>query len=187
MTETNNLIVLMFQGQATAAAAFGQLEQMEQDKVVKIKDAIILERDAEDSTATMTAFATASGEGVPPATALDDKVRVIQTHGKKGNYAVKGGGIGFLAGLLLGGPIAGLAIGAGLGAITAGMRDLGIDDKNIEMIRSRLQPDSSALLVLGTAQDKDAFVAGIRTYDPQVVSSSLPPEMEKQLREQLEG
>jgi uncharacterized membrane protein len=189
MADSNNLVVLTFQGAGTAAAVYEQIVRMEEEKQVKLKDAIIIEREGGDAAATMSPAPSGSGQGgvVPITTALDDNVRVRQTHGKKGAYAAKGGGIGLLAGFLLGGPVGGLVVGAGLGAITAAMKDLGIDDKNIEAIKSRLEPNSSALLLLGTVADKDAFVARLRTYDPKVISSSLAPEVEKQLREQFEG
>ena len=121
----------------------------------------------------------------PVPTSLDAQVRVIQTHGKKGKYATAGGGIGLLAGFLLGGPIGGLVVGAGLGAITAAMKDFGIDNKSIEAIKARLQPNSSALLLLGHADDRDALIAKLRTFDPTVVSTTLTPEVEKDLRDRL--
>ena len=76
-------------------------------------------------------------------------------------------------------------MGAGLGAVTAAIKDLGIDDKSLAAIQSRLQPNSSALLVLGHARDQDAYVAMLRTFDPQVVSTTLAPEVEQALRERL--
>jgi uncharacterized membrane protein len=180
MAESNNLLVLTFEGKETAGAVYEQIEGMEKEKQLKIADAIIIEYDDVELGGLMPPVEGGSSKG-----ATDRQVRVIQTHGKKGKYTAGGAGIGFLAGMLLGGPIGGLVIGAGIGAITASMRDLGISDKNIEVIKAQLHPNSSALLVLGHVDDKDAFVATLRSYDPKVVSSSLSPEIEKQLRERL--
>ncbi len=180
MAESNNLLALTFEGKETAAAVYEKIEDMEKEKQLTIADAIIIEYDDVVLGGLMPPVAGGATQG-----GTDRQVRVIQTHGKKGKYAAGGAGIGFLAGMLLGGPIGGLIIGAGIGAITAAMRDLGISDKNISVIKSQLHPDSSALLILGQVEDRDAFVAALRSYDPKVVSSSLSPEVEKQLRERL--
>jgi uncharacterized membrane protein len=125
------------------------------------------------------------GSTVPVSSARDDEIRVVQTHRKKGKYAAGGAGIGLLAGVLLGGPIGGLIVGAGLGAVTGAMKDFGIDNTDIEVIRARLQPGTSALLLLGHVTDRDDFVAKLRSYDPKVISTSLTPELEKELSDRL--
>lgn len=182
----NYLVVLTFQGTKTAAAVYAQLEELEKEHLASIADAIIIERDGGEPPGSAPPVEPGSGQGIAPATSpLEDQVRVIQTHGKKGKYAAGGAGIGLLAGFLLGGPIGAAVVGAGLGAVTAAIKDLGIDDKSLAAIQSRLQPNSSALLVLGHARDQDAYVAMLRTFDPQVVSTTLAPEVEQALRERL--
>lgn len=188
MDESSKLVVLSFEGQKAAAAVYEQFEQMEKEKLIQIEDAVILEREANDATISAAPYPTAGqGGSVAHATPPDGEVNVVQTHGKKGKYAAKGGGIGLLAGWLLGGPIGGLAVGAGIGAITGAIKDFGISDDNIEAIKARLQPNTSALLVLGTVQDRDAFLARVKSYDADVLLTSLSPEVEKQLREHLRG
>jgi uncharacterized membrane protein len=189
MAETNNLVVLTFEGVQTAAAVYEQLEQMEKEKQLKIADAIIIERGAESAPVvpTMAASDLEAGGAAPPENPVEGDVRVVQARGKKGKYAATGGGIGLLAGFLLGGPIGGLVVGAGLGTVTAAIKDLGINDKDAEVIKAGLQPNSSALLVLGQVEDREAFIAQLRTYDPKVVSTTLTPEAEKQLRDRLAG
>jgi uncharacterized membrane protein len=188
MAQTNNLIVLTFEGQDTATAVFEQIEKMESEKLLTIQDAIIIEREDTIGSTASAAPPPVSGQGGPVSVTgpPDAQVRVKQTRGKKGKYAASGGGIGLLAGFLLGGPIGGLIVGAGLGAITGAMKDFGIDDKNIDAIKARLQPNTSALLMLGSAQDRDAVIDRLRTYDPKVVLSSLSPEIEKEVRARLE-
>lgn len=187
MAETKNLVVLTFEGAQTAAAVYEQFEEMEKAKQLKIADAVIIERGPGSAPAVPTLAASGETNAPPVENPVEGDVRVVQTHGKKGKYAATGGGVGLLAGFLLGGPIGGLVVGAGLGAITAAMKDLGISDDNVRAIKARLQPDSSALLVLGAVEDRDTFIAKLRTYDPQVVSTSLAPAVEKQLRERLAG
>jgi uncharacterized membrane protein len=187
MAENNYLVVLTFEGMGTAAAVYAQFEQMEKEHLVDIADAIIIERDGSASPGGAPPVELGSGQGVgsAPSGPAEEHVRVVQTHGKKGKYAAGGGGIGLLAGFLLGGPVGAAVVGAGLGAVTAAIKDFGIDDRSLAMIQSRLQPNSSALLVLGHARDRDAYVAMLRTFDPEVVSTTLAPEVEQALRERL--
>jgi uncharacterized membrane protein len=186
MADDNYLVVLTFQGAKTAEAVYAQLEQLEKEHAVSIADAIIIERDAGASPGSTPLVEPGSGQGIAPATSpLEEQVRVIQTHGKKGKYAAGGGGIGLLAGFLLGGPIGAAAVGAGLGAVTAAIKDFGIDDESLAAIQARLQPNSSALLALGHVRDREAYMASLRTFDPQVVSTTLAPEVEEELRKRL--
>ena len=105
--DENYLVVLTFQGTKTAAAVYAQLQQLEKEHLASIADAIIIERDGGEPPGSTPPVEPGSGQGIAPATSpLEDQVRVIQTHGKKGKYAAGGGGIGLLAGFLLGGPLA---------------------------------------------------------------------------------
>ena len=62
-----------------------------------------------------------------------------------------------------------------------------IDNKSVEAVKLRLRPNTSALLVLGHANDRDAFLAKLREYEAQVVMTSLDPEVERELVGKLEG
>ena len=113
---------------------------------------------------------------------------VKQTHGKKGKYAAIGGGIGLIGAAILGGPI-GLAVvaTAGIGALTGALKDFGVNDQTVNTIKQSLQPNTSALLALGHANDRDALLAKLREYDAKVVLTSLDPEVEKDLVARLQG
>ena len=184
---TSTLAVLTFEGQDTAETLYAQIEKMEKDKLLVLEDAVIIER--EPARNIPAADSTAAQMHTPPINASKEyQVQVKQTRGKKGKYAAIGGGIGLLAGALLGGPIGLLAVGAAsIGAIAAGMKDFGIDDASIAAIKKSLQPNTSALLLLGHANDRDALLAKLREYDAKVVMTSLDPEVERELVARLES
>ena len=187
---TSTLAVLTFEGQETAEALYAQIEKMEKDKLLVLEDAVIIERQPErDSSSLSGVESTAAHMYAPPVgESKETQVRVKQTRSKKGKYAAVVGGIGLLAGALLGGPIGLLAVGAAsLGAITAAMKDFGIDDASVAAIKQSLQPNTSALLLLGHANDRDALLAKLREYDAKVVMTSLDPEVERELVARLEG
>ena len=50
-----------------------------------------------------------------------------------------------------------------------------------------MQPNTSALLLLGRANDRDAFLAKLREYDARVVMTSLDPEVERELVARMQG
>jgi uncharacterized membrane protein len=185
---TSTLAVLTFAGQDTAEALYEQIEKMEKEKLLVLEDAVIIERAPAQNLARATDSAIEQMHTPPVSQSKENQVRVKQTRGKKGKYAAIGGGIGLLAGALLGGPIGLLAVGAAsIGAITAAMKDFGIDDASIAAIKQSLQPNTSALLLLGRANDRDALLAKLREYDAKVVMTSLDPEVERELVARLGG
>jgi len=67
-----------------------------------------------------------------------------------------------LLGLVLGGPVgwvAGLAVGAGAGAVAAHVIDLGISDEWVAWFREAVQPGTSTVALLVSDLNRDALVA----------------------------
>jgi uncharacterized membrane protein len=96
-----------------------------------------------------------------------------QTHVKEtidptlGRTAFSGAVWAGLFGLLLGGPVvwlAGTAVGAGAGAMTAKVIDLGIPDDWVEWFRAAVRPDTATLALLVGDLDADALVAEARRF-----------------------
>ena len=107
-----------------------------------------------------------------------------QLYSTGGAGAMGGAFWGFLFGLIFFVPFLGAAIGAGMGALTGSMADVGIDDNFITQVRDKVTPGTSALFALtsgATAPDK--IVDELRQYDFEIISTNLPEEQERQLRE----
>ena len=105
-----------------------------------------------------------------------------QLHG--GSGALGGAFWGFLFGLIFFVPFLGAAIGAGMGALTGSMADVGIDDDFIKQVREKVTEGTSALFALtsgATAPDK--VIDELKQYDFEIISTNLPEEQERQLRE----
>ena len=67
-----------------------------------------------------------------------------------------------LFGLMLGGPVgwvAGIAVGAAGGAVTATVIDLGISDEWVDWFKDVVRPDSATVALLVEDLDRDALVA----------------------------
>ena len=101
-----------------------------------------------------------------------------QLHG--GSGALGGAFWGFLIGLIFFVPFLGAAIGAGMGSLA----DVGISDDFIKQVREKVTEGTSALFAMtsgATAPDK--VIDELKQYDFEIISTNLPEEQEKQLRE----
>jgi uncharacterized membrane protein len=87
---------------------------------------------------------------------------------------------GFLIGMIFFVPF----LGAAVGAMSGSLSDVGIDDDFINQVREKVTEGTSALFALtsgATALDK--VVDELKQYDFEIISTNLPEEQEKQLRE----
>ncbi len=188
-----NLLVLAFDGEYTAKSVWGDLLKLEEAGVVEIEDAVIAWREAPKDPGVASPMAAASITTAAISTHATDQMardsaqlQIEQTqHPLKKKYAGRGAAIGFVAGLLLGGPIGGLVVGAGIGAVAGRMKDAGVNDDFIKKTAAQLRPGTSAIFVLGHANDKERLLQELKIYEPRVLSTTLDPEMERRLRSEL--
>jgi len=107
-----------------------------------------------------------------------------QLHSTAGAGAGWGAFWGFLFGMLFFIPLLGAAMGAGMGAISGSLADVGIDDDFVKQVREKVTEGTSALFALtsgATAPNK--IIDKLKQYDFEIVSTNLPEQQEKQLRE----
>lgn len=157
----NQIVVLGYEGQLSAEAMLKDFSSMQEDGIIELDDAVVASR----------------GSG--------KQIEIRQLHSETAKFAVRGGGVGVLAGLLLGGPVVGLAAGATVGAIAARLKDNGIDDGFIKSVSDGLRPKTSALFLLGAASDPDRFLERLRPLKATVLSTTLSEEQEVRIREAL--
>lgn len=107
-----------------------------------------------------------------------------------GRSAISGGMWTGLFGLLLGGPVgwaAGTAIGAGAGALTAKVVDLGISDEWVEWFREAVRPDTATIAMLASEIKEDALVTEVRRFaGAHLVYANFDDEMLARLRSALD-
>ncbi len=94
-----------------------------------------------------------------------------------------------LFGLLLGGPVgwvAGTAIGAGAGAASAKLVDIGISDEWVAWFRDAVQPGTATVALLVEDIDRDALVAeAARFTGAEIVYSNLDHDTLERVRQAL--
>lgn len=157
----SNIVVLRFDDESQAENMLSVFTDLQEKGIVTLEDAVIASRGA------------------------GDHIEIKQSQSVTGKYTLRGSGIGLLAGLLLGGPIGGLVGGTVVGAIAGALKDVGIDDKFIRQTSEMLKPGSSALFLMGKADDQDKFLAELRPFKALVATTSLSEEQEKRLKRTL--
>ena len=95
-----------------------------------------------------------------------------------------------LFGLLLGGPVgwvAGVAIGAGAGAVSAKVIDVGIPDEWVAWFRDAVQPGTATVALLVTELNRSALTEEAKRFaGGHLVYTNLDPDTMRRLREALD-
>ena len=157
----SNIVVLRFEGKSQAENMLSIFNEMQDRGIVTLEDSVIASR----------------GPG--------DNIEIKQTQSVTGKYTIRGSGIGLLAGLLLGGPIGGLVGGTVVGAVAGALKDVGLDDKFIKETSEMLSPGSSALFLMGRADDPEKFLEELKPFKAVVATTSLSEEQETRLKKTL--
>jgi uncharacterized membrane protein len=158
------LVAIGYPDQGTAEQARDTVAQLESELIIQADQVAAISRDAEG------------------------KYHVHTSHGgaSAGAGAWWGGFWGFLFGLLFFIPIAGIAIGAGMGALFGHFGQKGIDKAFQEQVRNHLQPGTSALFMVIEQATPDKAIAALQQYGGDVIKTSLSDEDTKKLQEALQ-
>jgi uncharacterized membrane protein len=161
----SHLIAVVFDDEATAFEMRAALVKMQKEYLVDLEDAVVVTKDAKGKTR------------------LDQAVNLTATG------AIGGGFWGLLIGMIFLNPLLGAAIGAGAGALSGRLNDIGLNDKMMKDIAQSFTPGSSALFVLIRRATTDRVLAGLKSFTGKgkVFQTSLSKDDEAALREVLES
>jgi uncharacterized membrane protein len=160
----DHIIGMSFDKVSRADEVLLALVHLQQEGEISISDAVVAIKDA------------------------DGKVRVQQTvDPTPGVSAIRGSFWGMLVGLLF--PPAGLLVGGALGAggaaLMAKLVDLGLDDGWVKEVGNWLDPGTSALLLLVSADVRPAVVDELRRYEGTVLYCTFPDAVREELERAL--
>jgi len=157
------LVAIGYPDQGTAEQARETVARLEADLVIQADQVASISRDPEG------------------------KYHVHTSHGgsSAGAGAWWGGFWGFLFGLLFFVPIAGLALGAGMGALFGHFGEKGIDKAFQEQVRDYLKPGTSALFMVIEQVTPDKAIAALSQYGGTVIRTSLSEEDTRDLQAAL--
>jgi uncharacterized membrane protein len=115
------------------------------------------------------------------------KVRIQQAVSLTGAGAASGALWGTLIGMLFLMPVAGLAIGAGTGALAGKLADVGINDDTIKQIGGQLEQGKAAVFLLAKSATVDKVIDAIKPYNPTVIQTNLTKDREEELVKALQA
>jgi uncharacterized membrane protein len=158
------LVAIGYPDQGTAEQARQTVQGLEADLIIQADQVAAISRD------------------------LEGKYHVHTSHGgaSAGAGAWWGGFWGFLFGLLFFIPFAGLALGAGMGALFGHFGEKGIDKAFQQQVRDYLKPGTSALFMVIEQATPDKAIAALQQYGGTVIRTSLSEEDTKRLQEAIQ-
>ena len=159
------LVAIGYPDQVTAEQAMQTVHELEADLIIQAEQVAAISRD------------------------LEGKYHVHTAHGgaSAGAGAWWGGFWGLLFGLLFFVPFAGLALGAGMGALFGHFGEKGIDKAFQQQVRDYLKPGTSALFMVIDQVTPDKAVAALQQYGGTVIRTSLSDEDTKRLQDALQA
>jgi uncharacterized membrane protein len=92
-----------------------------------------------------------------------------------------------LIGMIFLNPLLGAAVGAGAGAISGKLTDIGIDNNFMKEFSANFTPGASALFVLFREATGDKVLERLNGFKGKVLKTSLAMDDEEKLRKVLEA
>ena len=163
-----SLVGVSFDRMVRAQEFLFAMRRLREDGVLDLEDAVLLVKDQ------------------------NGKVKVTETiDPTPGRSAISGAAWTGLLGLLLGGPvgwIAGLGVGAGVGAVAAKLVDIGIPDDWVDWFKQAVRPGTATVLILLAHLDLPALAREAdRFAGAELVHTTLPPDASTELAAAFEG
>ena len=156
----SDLIVVAFDDEATAFELRAALVKLQKEYLLEMEDAVVVTKSA------------------------DGKVALHQAVNMTATGAVGGAFWGTLVGLLFLNPLLGMAAGAGAGALSGKLTDIGINDKFMKEIGTTLNNGGAAVCVLVRKMTGDKVLEGLSAFKHKgrVLQTSLSNEQEEALK-----
>jgi uncharacterized membrane protein len=155
-----HLVAIAFEHETDAGEALKALREIEKLGEMELEDTAVLVKDQ------------------------GGKLRVDnEISGAVETGAVAGGMLGLVLGFMF--PIAGLAAGAAAGALIGRAGRTGVDGQFVKDLGEALQPGTSALLLMVRRASPAVAVQAVKRFKGSVYQTTLPPELEEELRQLL--
>jgi uncharacterized membrane protein len=159
----NNLIVIGFDDEQTAFRMRAELMTLQKDYLIDMEDVVVVTKNE-------------TGE-----------IKLHQAANLTATGAISGGFWGLLIGMLFFNPIVGVAVGAGAGALSGRLTDIGINDQFMKDIGETFHTGTSGLFILVRRVTPDKVLDALKGFKGKVIQTSLSKGREEELREVLEG
>lgn len=157
------LIVLGYDGPASARLAYVEVLSLQRDDLVDLQGLAVVDVDAYGKTHVET-----------PQSVV-------------GASAASGALWGMLLGLLFFVPYLGFALGGAMGVVMGRIGQSGIDETFRGQVRDLLQPGRSAVVVMAASVVEAEFAGALQPYGGAVLRASLSEDDERELAHEVSG
>lgn len=157
----SELVVIGFNDEHSAFEMRAQLVKLQKEYLIDMEDVVVVTKDEKD------------------------KVQLHQAVNLTAAGAVGGSFWGLLIGALFFNPILGAAVGAGAGALSGKLSDIGINDNFMKDLSKTLTPGHSALFVLVRKSTPDKVLEELKQFKGTVLKTSLTADKEAELQKAL--
>ena len=157
------IVAIAYPDEGTAEQARETAFALEGELVLRVEQVAVISRDVDGTFHVHT-----SHEGIPMA-----------------GGAIWGGFWGLLFGTLFLIPLAGWALGAGVGARFGYLKEKGIGEDFQHQVHDHLQPGTSALFLVIEQADPDKAIAALRKHGGTVIKTTLSDADAKKLQDAL--
>ncbi|MCW2276079.1 DUF1269 domain-containing protein [Rhodoblastus acidophilus] len=157
----SDLVAIVYPSEAQAEAMRSKLLELQQEYLIELTDAVVVEKTA------------------------DGKVKLHQLFNTTAAGAASGSFWGLVIGILFFMPVVGVALGAATGALSGALSDFGINDKFMKDLADGMQPGNAALFVLIKKMTADKVLDAVKGTGGTVLKTSLDHTREQALREAL--
>ncbi|MDQ7830340.1 MAG: DUF1269 domain-containing protein [Desulfovibrionaceae bacterium] len=161
----SDLIAVLFDDEHTAFEMRSELAKLQKEYLIEMDDVVVVTKDAAG------------------------KIKLHQAVNLTAMGALSGGFWGMLIGMIFFNPLLGLAVGAGAGAVSGKLADIGIDDTMMKDMAGSFQPGNSALFVLVRKMTADKVLDDLKAFagKGKILRTSLTKDKEDELRKVLEA
>lgn len=162
----SQLVVATFADPDSAEKALEAIQSASRSGVIAISDYAVVEKDADGNVSTRNRVSTSTAWGA-------------------GIGAALGGLLAFMF------PVAGMAIGAGGGALIGKSIGNNVDAEFVRQVQDGLAPNSSALFVIVRDGDADiasgarALIGALEPFQGKLYQTTLSSDLEEQLKDAL--
>lgn len=160
-----DLIVVAFPEHTLAFELRAKLASMQEHYLIEMEDVVVVTKD------------------------VAGKVKLHQAQNLTAAGAVSGGFWGMLIGMMFLNPLVGVAVGAGAGAISGSLTDVGVNDRFMRELAENFKPGCGAVFVLVRKLTGDKLLDGLSEFRGRghVIQTSLVKDQEESLRTFLEA
>lgn len=159
----SDLVVVAYDSEEKADLVRAKFMEMSRDYLVQLEDAVVAVKKA------------------------DGKVKLQQMYNLTAGGAISGGFWGLLIGTIFLSPLLGMAVGAGAGAVSGALSDIGINDEFMKSLADSFQPGTSLLFILIRKMTPDKVLEELKGTGGRVIKTSLTHENEEKLQKVLDG